>query len=162
MRLAAFGGWCLIVMLLARILAPIAIVYILPNTAAADEATRLILYTADFSVVMLLIAVLLLWAIKRQWRPGIWLGMALSFALLVWCGDALFGLLLSLGERPLSRGNVLLPPLPQPTTFLEGLASLVTAANTTSLMMILSLLFPSVLLVFGLGKNLFGRNGSNP
>ena len=71
MRLAAFGGWCLIVMLLARILAPIAIVYILPNTAAADEATRLIQYTADFSVVMLLIAVLLLWAIKREWRPGI-------------------------------------------------------------------------------------------
>lgn len=165
MRLAVAGGWCLIAMLLARILVPIAMLYVFPETALAEQATRLIQFTADSSAVMLVIALFLLWAIRRQWKPGMWLGMAFSLALVVWCGDALFNLLSSLNETPLSRGSLLLPPRPEAKTSLEalnmGLANLATAANTSALLMIVSLLFPSLVLIIGLGQNLFGRKQFN-
>ena len=69
MRLADVGVLSLIFMLLARILAPISIVYLLPGSAVADEAVRLIEVTADVSFLMLLIALLMFWTIKKRWDP---------------------------------------------------------------------------------------------
>ncbi len=161
MQLAAFAAGLLITMLLARIFAPIAIVYLLPGTSAADVAARLIDYTADSSAMLLVVALVLLWAIKRKWRPGLWFGMAYSLLLVAWCGKGMFDLISSLYETPIYRGSLLLPPQPEPTTpseaFLSSLSNLATPMNASSLLMILSLLVPSLLLAIGLWRAIWMR-----
>ena len=166
MRLADVGVLGLIFMLLARILAPIAIVYILPGTAVADEAVRLIEATADASFLMLLIALLMFWTIKKRWRPGLWVSLACAIGFLVLSCTALIYFVYTLSQPSTGTiGWALLPPRvpPEAKTFseaaLQALGSLAHPAKAFDILMILALLVPSLVLVVGLLKGLRGNGG---